>query len=183
MSPITYTLIRSNRKSLAIQITKEAEVVVRAPRQMSVAKIEEFIIVKNDWIVKNKAKMKATNAEPVKKLTKNEIAALYEKAKVIIPKRVEYYASIMGVSYGRITIRKQRSCWGSCSARRNLNFNCLLMLTPMEVIDSVVVHELCHLLEMNHSKRFYSQVYRVYPEYERWNKWLKTNGKEIMRRG
>ena len=99
-----------------------------------------------------------------------------------IPERVAYYAPIAGVSYGRITIRNQKSRWGSCSAKGNLNFNCLLMLTPPEVIDSVVVHELCHRKEMNHSRRFYDEVLRVYPDYHIWNKWLKENGAAIMRR-
>ncbi|MBR4241372.1 MAG: M48 family metallopeptidase, partial [Eubacterium sp.] len=72
--------------------------------------------------------------------------------------------------------------WGSCSSKGNLNFNCLLMLTPPEVIDSVVVHELCHRKEMNHSKRFYDEVLRVYPDYKKWNKWLKDNGSAIMNR-
>ena len=64
----------------------------------------------------------------------------------------------------------------------NLNFNCLLMLAPPEVIDSVVVHELCHRKEMNHSPRFYAEVYRVFPEYDKWNKWLKENGGSLLSR-
>ena len=81
-----------------------------------------------------------------------------------------------------LTIRNQRTRWGSCSGKKNLNFNCLLMLAPPEVLDSVVVHELCHILEMNHSKRFYAHVLRVYPDYYRDHKWLKEHGTELMRR-
>ena len=87
-----------------------------------------------------------------------------------IPERVRHYAPLVGVSFGRITIRNQRSLWGSCSAKGNLNFNCLLMLTPPEVIDSVIVHELCHRKEMNHSKAFYAEVRRVFPDYWKWDK-------------
>lgn len=120
--------------------------------------------------------------EPATPLTSEEIRELADKALNVIPERVAYYAPKVGVTYGRITIRNQRTRWGSCSAKGNLNFNCLLMLTPPEVIDSVVVHELCHRKEMNHSKRFYDEVLRVYPNYFECDRWLKKNGGAIMRR-
>jgi len=95
---------------------------------------------------------------------------------------VKFYASQIGVTYGHITIRNQRTRWGSYSAKGNLNFNCLLMLTPTEVIDSVVVHELCHRKEMNHSDCFYAEVLRVFPDYWKWHGRLKEHGEAIMRR-
>ena len=88
----------------------------------------------------------------------------------------------MGVSYGRITIRSQHTRWGSCSAKGNLNFNCLLMLTPPEILDYVVVHELCHRKEMNHSARFWAEVARVIPGYEASKNWLKDNGSALIAR-
>lgn len=111
-----------------------------------------------------------------------EIQELADQAVKVIPQRVAYYAPKIGVDYGRITIRNQKTRWGSCSANGNLNFNCLLMLTPSEVIDSVVVHELCHRKEMNHSDRFYAEVLRVFPDYWKWNRWLKENGGQLMQR-
>ena len=81
-----------------------------------------------------------------------------------------------------MTIRNQKTRWGSCSSNGRLNFNCLLMLAPREVLDSVVVHELCHLKEMNHSDRFYAEVYRVFPEYDRCSRWLKTDGTVLLAR-
>ena len=119
---------------------------------------------------------------PVEKLTMQEIQELADQAVKVIPQRVAYYAPKIGVDYGRITIRNQKTRWGSCSANGNLNFNCLLMLTPSEVIDSVVVHELCHRKEMNHSDRFYAEVLRVFPDYWKWNRWLKENGGQLMQR-
>ena len=100
----------------------------------------------------------------------------------MIPERVRYFAPKVGVDYGMITIRNQKTRWGSCSARGNLNFNCLLMLAPSEVIDYVVVHELCHRKELNHSPRFWAEVARVLPDYKRQERWLKENGKRLMAR-
>ena len=117
------------------------------------------------------------------KLDQEEIKALADRARVYIPQRVAYYAPLLGVQPGRITIRTQKTRWGSCSAKGNLNFNCLLMLSPPEVIDGVVVHELCHLLEMNHSNKFYQHVLRVFPEYYKHHAWLRQHGPEIMARG
>ena len=107
---------------------------------------------------------------------------LAESARQYIPERVQYYAPKVGVDYGSITIRSQKSRWGSCSSKGNLSFNCLLMLTPPEVIDSVVVHELCHRKEMNHSAAFYAHVLRVFPEYQTWRRWLKENGPALLLR-
>ena len=118
----------------------------------------------------------------VQPFTQEEINALAEKAKQIIPERVKYYAPKIGVTYNRITIRCQRTRWGSCSSKGNLNFNCLLALFPIEVIDSVVVHELCHRKHMNHSKEFYAEIDRVFPDYKRCNKWLKDNGGVYLKR-
>lgn len=119
-------------------------------------------------------------ADSIPHLTDKDLKALADKAREVIPKRVAYYAPKVGVTYGRITIRTQRTRWGSCSAKGNLNFNCLLMLAPAEVIDSVVVHELCHRKEMDHSDRFYAEVYRVFPEYRKWHQWLKENGSLLL---
>lgn len=110
------------------------------------------------------------------------IEALKKQAKVVIPEKVKHYAPLVGVDYGRITIRCQRTRWGSCSSKGNLNFNCLLMLMPDQVIDSVVVHELCHRKQMNHSAAFYSEVNKVFPAYKQCQKWLKENGGKIMRK-
>ena len=81
-----------------------------------------------------------------------------------------------------IRIHPMKTRWGSCSAEGNLNFNCLLMLTPREVLDSVIVHELCHRKHMNHSREFYREVRRVFPEYDKWHGWLRENGGALMRR-
>lgn len=176
-------IIRSKRKTVAIQL-KPSVIIVRAPRRMSISAIEAFILKKSTWIDKHQRLMAEREAQlaELPQFTIEELRTLVDKAARVIPKKVRYYAPLVGVDYGRISIRCQRTRWGSCSSKGNLNFNCLLMLTPDEVIDSVVVHELCHRKQMNHSKAFYAEVERVYPEYQRWNKWLKQNGGLLLDR-
>ena len=179
-------LIRSKRKTKTIEITPDAQVIVRAPYRATKYEINKLIGEKSDWIYKHLKKMtdlqKEREKEPVQELTSQEIKLLTTRAKRIIPQRVRYYANIMGVEYGRITIRMQKSRWGSCSSKGNLNFNCLLMRTPEEIIDYVVVHELCHLKEMNHSPRFWEEVEKIFPDYKERRKWLKEHGNDIMTR-
>jgi len=177
-------IIRSNRKTMGLELKADGELLVRVPYAMTDEQARKFVERHKRWIENKRKKLKdrANEAENVEKLTFAQVQELADKALKYIPGRVAFYAPKVGVDYGRITIRNQKTRWGSCSSKGNLNFNCLLMLTPPEVIDSVVVHELCHRKEMNHSRRFYDEVYRVYPEYDRWNKWLKENGKVIMMR-
>ena len=180
---ITYTLTRSRRKTISCSI-KDGIVMVRAPLRMSDKQILEFLEKHRAWIEKHLEKERRLKEElsSLPKLTFDEIKQLALKAKTVIPERVRYYAGIIGVTYGSITIRNQKTVWGSCTAKGNLNFNCLLMLTPGEVLDSIVVHELCHRKHMNHSKAFYEEVLKVYPDYRRWEKWLKDNGKVLLGR-
>ena len=186
-SDIKIEIIRSSRKTLAIEIRPDMRVIVRAPHRAPNGYIEQFISDRADWIVEHLRRMEQKNRQcndtlPVKKLSNNDIKKLADKACTCIPGRVAHFAPLVGVTYGRITIRNQRTRWGSCSSRGNLNFNCLLMLAPPEVIDYVVVHELCHRKEMNHSQLFWNEVARVLPGYAEQEKWLKTHGNEIMKR-
>lgn len=177
-------IIKSKRKTLSIEIKNDLRVVVRAPIFISNREIQAFIDEKSAWIEKTIEKVKVRNEQKklMPKFTTEEIHNLADMALEIIPKRAEYYAEIMEVRYGRITIRNQVSRWGSCSAKGNLNFNCLLMLCPKEVLDYVVIHELCHLKEMNHSKKFWSLVEHFCPEYKQHKTWLKEHGNELIGR-
>ncbi len=179
----TYEILRSSRRTLALEI-RDGRLLVRAPRRATQAEIEALLEKHGAWIEKHlqRAEAQRAAAEALAPLTVEELRALAERALQVIPERVRYYAPKIGVTYRRITIRAQRTKWGSCSAQGNLNFNCLLMLAPPEVLDSIVVHELCHRREMNHSERFYAEVLRVFPDYRKWNKWLKENGPLLMQR-
>ena len=174
---VKVNVTRTARKTISIQI-KEDGVYVRAPLHMSDAEVQRFIKSKTSWIHKHLQIVTDRHAM-VKDLplyTLEELQTLASKALYFIPERANYYARIIGVDYGNITIRNQRTRWGSCSSKGNLNFNCLLMLLPEEIIDSVVVHELCHRKHMNHSAQFYAEVERAFPDYQRCQKWLKENG-------
>ena len=177
-----YQIIRSKRKTVSISVNQNG-VTVRAPLKMSDNDITLFIKKHKKWIDNRIKRLEELQkaAEAAQPLSADDIKKLKIKAAAVIPQRVEYYAAKAGFSYGRVTVRNQRTRWGSCSSKGNLNFNCLLMLTPLEVMDSVVVHELCHLKHMNHSKKFYSEVLKLFPDYYRWNKWLKENGDLIIK--
>ena len=103
------------------------------------------------------------------------------KAKSYIPARVSYYARQMKVSYGKITIRDQKTRWGSRSSSGTLSFNWRLMLAPKEVLDYVVVHELAHIKQMNHSKAFWAEVEKITPDYKIYREWLKVHGNELTK--
>ena len=178
------TVIRSNRKTVAIQVNSDLSVTVRAPHSASEKDIEEILKKKEAWINRHIEKIKKNKerfeAEPTEKLTREKVIVLAEEALKVIPSRVEYFAKVIGVTYGKITIRNQKTRWGSCSSKGNLNFNCLLMLAPPEVLDYVVVHELCHRKQMNHSKAFWSEVEQVLPAYKEARKWLKEEGSQMI---
>lgn len=174
-------VIKSNRKTIAIEIKPDLQVLVRAPRRMPKWEIERFVREHEDWILKHLEIVRKRNEERKNlpketKLAPEELKVLVNMAKEAIPKRVAYYAPIVGVTYGRISIRNQKTRWGSCSGKGNLNFNCQLMRMPSEVIDYVVVHELCHRKEMNHSPEFWAEVEKVLPDYKKRRKWLKEYG-------
>lgn len=177
---ISYTLIRSPRKTISLEIRHDGTLLVRAPKRMSDRAIREFVASKSDWLNKRLDKIAARPSLPP--LTEEELDALKKRAKDYLPSRVEMYAPRVGVSYGRITIRAQKGRWGSCSRDGNLNFNCLLMLCPSEIRDYVVIHELCHRKHMNHSAAFWAEVERVCPNYRTHRQWLKENGSILISR-
>ena len=173
-----YTVIRSRRKTVAIQITPAGEVLVRCPKYMLPGEVNRFLRSRQSWIEEKLSQL----PPPQPRLSDAEIKALAALAKEDLPQRVARYAPQIGVSFGRITIRSQKSRWGSCSAKGNLNFNCLLMLAPTEVRDYVVVHELCHRLQLNHSPAFWALVEKTLPDYRARKQWLKTNGAALIGR-
>ena len=151
--------------------------------------IELFLREKEGWIRAHAAKMREAERRPeafMEPVGAEELARLKKEAKRYIPERAAHYAGIMGVSFGRISIRAQKTRYGSCSPKKDLSFNCILMKMPPDVIDYVVVHELCHILHMDHSRAFWDEVGRILPDYRTRRAWLKENGRfyiDAMKKG
>ena len=177
---VEYRLVRSSRRTVSIQVTAEGEVVVRAPRLYPKYKIGAFLRQKEPWI---RARLEALASVPrLPELSEAEHKALITAAKAWFTARVAHFAPLMGVTYGSVTIRTQKTRWGSCTGKGDLNLNCLLMLAPEEIRDYVVVHELCHRRHMDHSAAFWAEVERILPDYKLRRKWLKDNGPALMAR-
>ena len=163
-----YRIIRTRRKTIGLEISPDLQITVRAPYHLSDIRIREFVESKQTWILKHLAIMQDRQAHepiPAGVISDKELRHMTEEARIIIPERVKYFAKIIGVTYGQITIRHQKTRWGSCSSSGNLNFNCMLMATSPELIDYVVVHELCHRKQMNHSPLFWKEVEEILPDY------------------
>lgn len=177
-------VIRSRRKSLSLELRPDGRVLLRAPLWVTRRQLEAFAEKNRSWIDRKQeeARLRREAAPAVPPLTEEELKDLQKRGRLLFARRAAYYAPLVGVDYGRISVRRQRSKWGSCSSQGNLNFNCLLLLAPEEVLDYVVVHELCHRLEMNHSPRFWANVRRVLPDYERSRRYLRENGAALMAR-
>ena len=179
-------VIRSDRRSFAIEIGRDKKIKVRVPRRASKAQIEEMLKAKHDWILKTLDKIEQRNTAEAreyaeaKPLSSEEIKKLKKEARNHLASLTEYWAEKIGVSYGRISIRGQKTRWGSCSSKGNLNYNYLLMLCPDDVIEYVVIHELCHRVYMNHSKRFWEKIEEFCPNYRQARKWLKQNGNSLI---
>ena len=184
--PFTYEIIYSPRRTTALQVTPDGRVIVRAPKRCPRSFIEAFVRQKEDWVMRQLARFEKQRKEhPAPErppLSDKDRARYISIARDIFTRKTEYYARIMGVTYGRISIREQKTRWGSCSSKGNLNFNWRLIFAPPEVLDYVVVHELAHRKEMNHSKAFYAIVESVLPDYRKWRRWLSENGDTLWKR-
>lgn len=170
-------LRRSRRKTLSLEVTADARVVVRAPYDMPTLTIRRFVEGKRDWILEKqqKARERQSRRQEQPPLTEAKIRELAAEAARVLPERVRHFAALLDVDYGRISIRCQRTRWGSCSSKGDLNFNCLLMLMPPEIQDYVVVHELCHRKFMDHSAGFWAEVEKIVPDHKERRAWLREN--------
>ena len=174
---------RSRRKTLSVRITPTGDLDVRAPLGLPRREIERFLEEKRDWIEKHRQQvLSQTKAGREHPLTREHLETLKELAREPIRESLQKYAPLLGVTYGNVTLRCQKSRWGSCSSKGNLNFNCLLALAPRSVLEYVVVHELAHRKQMNHSTAFWREVEAVLPDYRQRLAWLKTNGGALMAR-
>lgn len=178
-------VVYSRRKTCAVSISVEGKITLRLPLRTSEAQIRRLLLDKQHWIITHYLEaVKRAESRPVSNLTDAQRAALEKRyiaaAKEYFPKRAAYFAPLTGGTFTRITIRDQKTRWGSCSAKGTLSFNWRLMLAPPAVLDYVVIHELCHLTHMNHSKAFWALVESACPDYRTHRKWLKDHGQELI---
>ncbi len=173
---ISVQVIRSSRKTMALQIKPDLTIVARVPRHTTDEEVRRFIEGHRHWIIKNVMKMAAIDRNrpggdipPWQEVTRAQRDRIKEK----IADRVRYYSGMMRVTVGRISVRDQKTRWGSCSAKGNVNFNYRLFYMPEELLDYVVVHELAHRKHMNHSPAFWAEVARYCPDYKNCRKALK----------
>lgn len=160
-----YKIIYSARRTLAIQISKDCEVIARAPFGFSKEKIDSFVLKNEEWINLHLERRRLKN-EACPEPDKNELLLLKKRAYEVLPKRVEHFSAIMGVKPEKVSINSAKTRFGSCSAKGRINFSCRLMQYPDNAIDYVVIHELAHLKHLNHSKAFWGFVERFCPDYK-----------------
>lgn len=169
----TYTLIRSRRKTLALEITRDCRLLVRAPQRCSQTRIEEFVVRNEPWIQRHMETVRQRLAESGPPPTPEETAALKARARAILPGKVAQYAALMGLRPTGLKITTARKRYGSCSGKNSLCFSCYLMASPEEAVDAVVVHELAHIVHKNHGPQFYALVEQYLPDYQARRKQLK----------
>lgn len=169
-------IIKTRRKTVSLEVKRDGSVIVRAPLRMPQREIQEFIESHRSWIEhkcrlmeKRRAQSVSTGVPPVDEISGKE----WEKIREAFADRVDYYCKKMDVQVGRITIRNQKTRWGSCSAKGNVNFNYQLYYMPPELMDYVIVHELAHRRHMDHSVLFWEEVARYCPEYTVYRNQLK----------
>ena len=160
---------------MSLNVAEDGTITVRAPYRMAARAADAFVEGHSEWILSRiQAYEKLKEERPV--YTDEEREAGRDRAGKKLEEKCRFYAKRMGVSYGRITVREQKTRWGSCSAKGNLNFNWKLILMPEGILDYLVVHELAHRMEMNHSPAFWRVVEREIPDYRERRMWLKKNG-------
>lgn len=177
-SGFDYSVVKSDRRTLAVEIKGDGRVIVRVPYSASAADVTAFLNDKAAWIERHLEKIKENAFEY--KLSKEEVKRLKKQAESVFSERVAFYAKSANVDYTKISVRAQKTLWGSCSKNGTLSFNCLLLLTSAELIDYVVVHELCHRKQMNHSPAFWREVETLLPDYKIRRKKLKRVGNRIL---
>ena len=183
---VTAVVMRQNRKTIGVGLTNDGMPCLSIPRQMTIPELRRFLqdhrrMIRN-MEERQRRKEEAFQEARKNRLTQEDIDRLGKAMCQDLPPRLKKYAQIIGVNYSRVTVRNQRTRWGSCSSRGSLNFNCLLMLAPEKCRDYVVVHELCHRKHMDHSPAFWAEVERAMPDYREWRDWLKEHESEIMMR-
>lgn len=171
-----FKLIRTRRRTLALQVRPDGTLTVRAPMKMPVSAIEGFVIAKQTWIERTIAKLLERKTRyPKTKLEKNEKRRHEENTFMALTLRSQHFAERMGVRYKSLGLSNAKGRWGSCTSDGRVRFSWRLALVPPAILDYVVIHELAHLREGNHSPAFWAIVEKFCPDYRAAKSWLKEN--------
>ena len=174
--PVTYTLRQSARaRRMRLAIYGDGSFVVTVPIRFRWEEVERFIFQKSHWIIEKLDQVKRFSVPPMQKHTAGDVRRYKEAAHRIARERVDHFNALYRFTFQRISIRNQKTRWGSCSKKGNLNFNYRIALLPERLADYLVVHELCHLAEFNHSKKFWDLVAKTIPDYAERRRELKRN--------
>lgn len=185
MGAIQVQAVYSRRRTMGLEVKADGRVFARFPKGTRDRAAREFIRQRQEWIVQKwllmEERRRRQAARPKADYEEDPVLerAYRERARRVLKERTAYFAGIMGVTYQAVRLSSAKTRWGSCSGAGSLNFHWKLILMPPEVLDYVVVHELAHRMEMNHSKRFWEQVERVLPDYRERRRWLKENGGKV----
>ncbi len=162
-----YTVRRSDKaKRLRLAVYCDGSVVLTAPAWVKNRIIEKFISDKKKWVVNKVEYFKNIGSRPIRRYPRGDYKKYKEAARVLVRAKIEHFNQIFGYTYNRVSIKNQKTRWGSCSVKKNLNFNYKIVYLPEKEQDYLVVHELCHLKELNHSRRFWQLVEKALPDYK-----------------
>lgn len=166
---MVYKIKKSRRAGrLRITVRRNGEILVTVPWLMSVRKARKFVEEKNDWIEKSLKKIKINdNSDLLGKGNRKDYLENKKVARGLVELKLKKFNKIYNFKYNRIAIRDQRTRWGSCSSKKNLNFNYRIVFLSEEMADYLIVHELCHLGEMNHSRKFWELIEKAIPDSRR----------------
>jgi predicted metal-dependent hydrolase len=173
---IEYTLKISRRsRSLRLAVYPGGELIVTAPRFLSARAIEQFIIRKSAWILEKIDKLASLPKQAKTKDSRMDFIRNKSAALKIARQKMEYFNQFYGLKWKRVTIKNQKTRWGSCSRQGNINFNYKIALLPDRAADYIIVHEMCHLIEMNHSRKFWNLVAKTVSDHREIRKELRKN--------
>jgi predicted metal-dependent hydrolase len=175
MPPYTLNPHNSRTKHIRITLTHDGHIKVSKPRHVTIAQVKAFILSKSDWINHHLNKIKSTqseesqnsNQQPLKKLTRRDYLLHKTTALQLAKTKLAIYNKHYNLTYKNISIKNTKTRWGSCSRRGNLNFNYKIALIPEHLADYIIVHELCHLEQFNHSQKFWDLVAETIPDYKK----------------
>ena len=173
---VAYTLRKSKKaRRMRIAVYCNGSIVVTMPHNLQETIVEKFIREKAQWLLSKISYFKQFKGRQVTRYSRKDYLNYRDKAQILVEERIKCFNKKYGFHYNKINVKNQKTCWGSCSKKRNLNFNYKILFLPEKARDYIIVHELCHLKELNHSRNFWGLVAKTFSEWVEIKKELKNN--------